>query len=303
MCGMSSVWLQREGRDPANEEVPPLWVFSCLVLSKLAYQCCLPVCYRAAELACGSSFPLPKPACFSIWQVAPEEKQVFSDVQQLDITKRFLRDRPSGSGWLTGWWLRKRFPKFLSEGVGWRGRENHILATQANSCVSFSPSLTRWWHESYMCVICVYIDIHTYICKKKIYIFLKSHVVRKTRLCSEGGVSSTGEVEGRWPSCPWWIQMPSSRSGRWHFKDPPAVPPQEPPLDGCRQRQCYPLRQLPLHQQLPAPLAPPAGCAHGVPLPRWPHVPPARCFLGERRNLGSKSCWMLENRIKYLKSI
>lgn len=147
MCGMSSVWLQGEGRDPANEQVPPPWVFSGLVLSKLACQCCLPVCYGAAELARGSGFPLPEPACFSVWQVAPEEKRVFSDAQQLDITKRFL-NCPSGSGWLAGWWLRRRFPKFLFEAVDWHGGENHVLANRSKQLCVFQSFFTCWWYES-----------------------------------------------------------------------------------------------------------------------------------------------------------
>lgn len=67
---------------------------------------------------------------------------MFSDAQQLGVTKRFLRDHPLQSAWLAGWWLGKRFPDFLFEGVDWPGGEKHVLANRSKQLCVFQSFLT-----------------------------------------------------------------------------------------------------------------------------------------------------------------
>lgn len=162
MCGMSSVWLQGEGRGSASEEVPPPWVFSCRALG------------RAADPCCCAALPAPGPAGSSTWQVAPEEKRVFSDVQQLGITKA-LHLRVCLSGRLVA---EKVLQSFCFNGrlVWWikscsRQREQIAVCPSVLSCM-----LVAW--VTWMCDTCAYKYMYLCACvyakkkkKKKINIY------------------------------------------------------------------------------------------------------------------------------------
>lgn len=166
MCGMSSVWLQGEGRDSADEEVPPTWVFSCLALSKLADQCCFAVVLRSPEWAHGSAVPPPKPAGSSIWQVAPEEKWVFSDAQQLGVTKKAVSLRVCLSGRLVA---EKVFQSFcLSGRLAWWIKSCSRQWKETAVCPSVLPCMLVAW-VTCLCDKCAYkyVYIHVSICKKK----------------------------------------------------------------------------------------------------------------------------------------
>lgn len=152
MCGMSSVWLQGEGRDSASEEVPPPWVSPAEPWAE-ADRC---------RFAVGSARPAPKRG----FPHAPEQERAVSGAQQWGLTEKALFLRVCLSVRLVA---EKVFQSFCFSGrLAWWIKSCFCRWKQIAVRPSILPCMLLAW-VTCMCDVCAYkyIHIHLCICKKR----------------------------------------------------------------------------------------------------------------------------------------